>query len=110
MKEIMKAHVRKGDFVVLLSGNDKGKKGKVLKVFPRQGTLIVEGVNVVKKHTRPSQKLPQGGTVEIEQPMSLSKVMLLCPGCRRPTRISVEERGENARVRICKQCGEVIDK
>ncbi len=110
MQEIMKVSVRKGDFVVLLSGDDKGKKGKVLKVFPTKGTLIVEGVNVAKKHTRPSQKMPQGGTVEIEQPLSFSKVMLLCPGCRRPTRISVEERGENTRVRVCKKCGEVIDK
>jgi len=71
--------VRKGDFVVVLSGDEKGKRGKVLKVFPTEGRLIVEGVNVAKKHTRPSQKMPQGGTVSVELPISADKIYAFMP-------------------------------
>lgn len=106
----VKAQIRKGDFVVVLSGDDKGKKGKVLKVFPSKARLIVEGINIVKKHTRPSQKMPQGGTVTIEQPLPISRVMLICPACKKPTRVSREEVSGGKRARVCKKCGEVIDK
>jgi len=102
--------VRKGDFVVVLSGDEKGKKGKVLKVFPTEGRLIVEGVNVAKKHTRPSQKMPQGGTISVEQPISADKVMLLCPSCKQPSKVSRTEMADGKKVRVCKSCGEVIDK
>jgi len=105
----IKPHVRKGDFVVILAGDDKGKRGKVLRVQPRLGNLVVEGINVAKKTTKPSQKMPQGGTVEIEQPLDLSKVILLCPNCKKPSRTSSEETA-NGRVRVCKRCKEVVDK
>ncbi|MGB9553420.1 MAG: 50S ribosomal protein L24 [bacterium] len=106
----VKANIRKGDFVIVLSGDDKGKKGKVLKVFPRESRLIVEGINIVKKHTRPTQKMPQGGTVTIEQPLHISKVRLICPACKQPTRVIRQEVSGGKRARVCKNCGEVIDK
>jgi len=105
-----KCHIRKGDFVIVLSGEDKGKRGKVLKVFPEEFKLIVEGVNIVKKHTRPTQKMPQGGTVTIEQPLHFSKVMLICPSCKQPTRVTRKEVSEGRSARVCNKCGEVIDK
>jgi len=106
----IKTHIRKGDFVIVLSGDDKGKKGKVLKVFPGESKLIVEGINIVKKHTRPSQKMPQGGTVTIEQPLPMSRVMLICPACKQPTRVVRQEISGGRRARVCKKCGEVVDK
>ncbi len=105
----VKPHIRKGDFVVILAGDDRGKRGKVLKVQPRLSTLVVEGINVAKKTTKPSQKMPQGGTVEIEQPLALSKVILSCPNCKKPARTSNEETA-NGRVRVCKRCKEVVDR
>jgi large subunit ribosomal protein L24 len=106
----IKTHIRKGDFVIVLSGDDKGKKGKVLKVFPGESKLIVEGINIVKKHTRPSQKMPQGGTVTIEQPLPMSRVMLICPACKQSTRVVRQEVSGGRRARVCKKCGEVVDK
>jgi large subunit ribosomal protein L24 len=105
----VKLHVRKGDFVTVLSGDDKGRKGKVLKVFSDEGRLIVEGICVAKKHARPTQKMPQGGTIDKELPLPISKVMLLCPACKKPTRITHIETA-NGYARVCKNCNEVIDK
>jgi large subunit ribosomal protein L24 len=105
----VKPHVRKGDFVTVLSGDDKGRKGKVLKVFSDEGRLIVEGIRVAKKHARPTQKMPQGGTIDKELPLPISKVMLLCPACKKPTRITHIETA-NGCARVCKNCNEVIDK
>ena len=94
-----KLHVRKGDTVVVLAGKDKGKEGKV----------TVEGVSVVKRHSKPSQKNPQGGIVEKESPISSSNVMIVCPACKKPTRIKKVAVGDGF-ARACKKCGEVIDK
>lgn len=102
-----KCHVKKDDTVKVISGKDKGKTGKVLQVLPREGRLIAERINVIKRHTRPNSQNPQGGIVEREAPLPASKVMLLCPRCKRPTRIG-EKILENGKVRICKKCGEVI--
>ena len=82
-----KLHVRKGDRVSILSGKDRGKKGKILRTFPSKNQVLVEGINIVKKHARPTQKVPQGGIREIEAPINSSKVMLICPSCQQPTRI-----------------------
>jgi large subunit ribosomal protein L24 len=98
--EVNKLHVKKGDTVVVLSGKDKGKTGKV----------IVEGVNTVKRHTKPSQKLPQGGIVVKEAPLNSSKVMLVCSACDKPTRIKKSALASGKSVRVCKKCGEIIDK
>ena len=102
-------HVRKGDTVYVLSGKDKGKKGKVLSVNPDDMTVIVEGVNMSTKHKKPRGGFQQGGIIHQESPISSSKVMLICERCKAPTKVGkvVHENGQKDRV--CKRCGEVID-
>jgi large subunit ribosomal protein L24 len=108
--EVNKLHVKKGDTVVVLSGKDKGKKGKIIEALPKKSKVIVEGVNTVKRHTKPSQKLPQGGIVVKEAPLNSSKVMLVCSACDKPTRIKKSALASGKSVRVCKKCGEIIDK
>lgn len=103
-----KIHVKKDDMVYITSGKDKGKVGKVLKVFPKKGKVIVEGVNIVTKHMKPNQMNPQGGVVERPAPMYSSKVMLYCESCSKPTRITKKVLEDGKKVRICKHCEEVI--
>jgi len=103
-------HVRKGDLVEVISGKYRGKRGKVLRVFPGEGRVIVEGVNVVKRHVRPSQKFPRGGIVEQEAPIYAAKVMLVCAKCGQRTRVGKAFLEDGTKVRICKKCGEQIDK
>lgn len=101
--------IKKGDNVLVISGKDAGKKGKVLRVIPEKNRLVIEGVNRVNKHQKPSRSLPQGGILKIESPLSASNVMLVCNRCNKTTRIAhkILESGEKAR--ICKQCGEALD-
>ena len=109
MSTAVKLHVKKGDTVQVLSGKDKGKEGKILTALPKKGKVIVEGVNKVKRHTKPSQTNPQGGIVTKEAAIASCKVMLVCPRCKKTTRIAHKiEDGKSKRV--CKHCGEVIDK
>ena len=103
----MPAKVKKGDLVLIRSGKDKGKKEKVLKVFPKEQTVLVEKVNVVNKHLRPSQKF-QGGIVERIIPIPLSKVLLVCPRCSQTTRPKNKILEGVKSVRACRRCGEVI--
>jgi large subunit ribosomal protein L24 len=104
-----KLHVKKGDTVVVLAGKDKGKKGKIVEAMPKKSRVIVEGVNKVKRHTKPSQSNPQGGIITKEAPIASSNVMLVCPACKKPCRTKkVAVAGGFARA--CKKCGEVIDK
>lgn len=103
-----KVHVRKGDTVVVITGKDAGKKGKILEVHPKTGRVIVEGVNIVKRHTRPSQSLPQGGIIEKPAPIHSSNVMPYCSKCERPVRVAKRIDGNN-KERICRKCGEVLD-
>lgn len=107
---INKLHVKKGDTVIILSGKDKGKKGKIITALPKKGKVIVEGVNRVKRHTKPSQKVPQGGIIVKEAPLASAKVMLVCPNCDKPTRIGKKQLASGEYVRVCKKCGETIDK
>lgn len=109
-KRAKKVHVRTGDVVLVLKGKDRGKRGKVLRVIPKEGRVVVEGVNVVKRHTKPSRKVMQGGIIEKEAPISSSKVMLICPRCQEPSRMGKRRLGIKELVRVCKKCGEVIDK
>ncbi|MBQ9635265.1 MAG: 50S ribosomal protein L24, partial [Acidaminococcaceae bacterium] len=88
MSTAVKLHVKKGDPVQVLSGKDKGKEGKILTALPKKGKVIVEGVNKVKRHTKPSQTNPQGGIVTKEAAIASWKVMLVCPSCKKPTRIA----------------------
>jgi large subunit ribosomal protein L24 len=101
-----KVHVRKGDTVLVVTGKSSGKKGKVLSVIPDRSRVIVEGVNVVKRHTRPTQRLPQGGIIEKEAAIHSSNVMLYCNKCNSPTRISKKILDNGDKVRVCKKCGE----
>ncbi len=104
-----KLHVRKGDKVLVLSGKDKGKKGKILSANPAKGTVVVEGVNIVKKHTRPTQRV-QAGIHEHPAPLKSAKVMIICPGCQKPTRVRKAVQKDGTRTRICQKCGESLDK
>lgn len=106
----MALRMRKGDRVLLITGKDKGKSGKVLKVFPSRDRLLVEGLNQAKRHTRPSQKDQLGGIVEKEAPLHISNVMLICPSCNKPTRIRRTFLKDGTRVRICRKCEEPVDK
>ncbi|PKM79455.1 MAG: 50S ribosomal protein L24 [Firmicutes bacterium HGW-Firmicutes-13] len=105
-----KLHVKKGDTVIILSGKNKGKKGKVLSCLPTEGKVLVEGINIVKKHTRPTQKSPQGGIQEKEAPLHSSKVMLVCPSCKEAARVSKKSMTAGEKARKCKNCGETIDR
>ena len=104
------AHVRKGDTVVVIAGRERGKRGKVLHVFPAEGRVIVERLNMMKKHQKPTQKLRQGGIIEREAPMHLSNVMLLDPRNDKPTRVGVRLLADGKKTRIARKSGEIIDK
>lgn len=99
-----KIHVKKGDMVMVITGKDAGKKGKVLEVFAKKGRVVVEKINIVKRHTKPTQSLPQGGILEKEAPIASSNVMLYCTECNNVTRVSMKET-EAGKVRVCKKCG-----
>ena len=100
-----KLHVKKGDTVLVISGDDRGKKGKVLEVSPKEGKVIVEGKNMVKKHVKPRKMGDPGGIISAEGAMYASKVMLYCPKCNKPTRISMKVLDGGNKVRVCKHCG-----
>ena len=104
------AHVRKGDTVVVIAGRERGKRGKVLHVFPAEGRVIVERLNMMKKHQKPTQKLRQGGIIEREAPLHLSNVMLLDPRNDKPTRVGVRLLADGKKTRIARKSGEIIDK
>lgn len=103
-----KIHVRKQDTVVVVSGKDKGKVGEVLQVLPKNGKVLVKGVNVVTKHEKPSRANMQGGLVHVEAPIYSSKVMLYCNNCKSATRISHKVLEDGTKVRVCKKCGETF--
>jgi large subunit ribosomal protein L24 len=102
-------HVKKGDTVYVLSGKDKGKKGKVLSVNPDDMMVLVEGVNMSTKHKKPKGRYQQGGIIHQESPINSSKVMLVCGSCKAPTKIKKELHNDGQKDRVCKRCGEVID-
>ncbi|NPV91732.1 MAG: 50S ribosomal protein L24 [Firmicutes bacterium] len=101
-------HVRKGDTVLVISGKSAGKRGKVLSVLTDKNRIIVEGVNISKRHTKPTRALPQGGIIEKEGSIHSSNVMLVCTKCKNPTRVGKKLLNDK-QVRACKQCGEIID-
>lgn len=103
-------HVRRGDTVLVIAGKERGKRGKVLVVLPGKGRVIVEKVNMIKRHQRPTQKLRQGGIIEREGPVHLSNVMVLCSKCDRPARTGIKVLAEGRKARVCKRCGEIIDR
>ena len=100
-----KVKIKKNDQVEVLAGRDRGARGKVLRVHPAQGTAIVERINLVKKHTRPNpQRQVQGGVLEREAPIRLSKLMVVCPECGKPTRLGRRRLEDGRGVRVCKKC------
>ncbi len=108
--EAKKLHVKKGDQIVVISGKDKGKKAKVLVALPKEGKIIVEGVNMSKKHKKPSGQMQQGGIINQESPINASKAMLWCDRCKKGVRIGKKILQDGTKVRYCKSCGEMLDK
>ncbi len=107
----MKLSVRKNDEVQVIAGRDRGKRGRVLRVVPEKGRLVVEGVNLIKRHTRPNpQKQVKGGIVEREAPIHASNVMLVCPDTAKPTRVGRKTLDDGRRVRVSRRSGGVLDK
>lgn len=102
-------HVKKDDTVFVITGKDKGKKGRIIAAYPRQNRVLVEGVNMMKKHSKPSQQNPQGGIIEQEAPIHVSNVMLIDPKSGKPTRVGYKVLDNGNKVRIAKASGEVID-
>lgn len=103
-----KLKLKKGDSVVVITGKDAGKKGKIIEVSPKDRKVYVEGVNVVKRHTKPTQNKPQGGILEKEAPIDSSNVMIYCDKCKTAVRVGKKE--DDKSVRICKKCGVALDK
>ena len=103
--------IRKNDNVVVTTGKDRGKRGRVMRVVPDKNRVIVEGVNVIKRHTKPNpQRNVKGGVVEREAALHASNVQLVCPECGKPTRIGKKILGDGRKVRICRKCEGVVDK
>lgn len=103
--------IKKGDTVLVISGKYKGKTGKVLKTFPKEMKVLVEGVNIVKKHLRPKRVGEKGQIIEMPKPIPVSKVKIICPSCKKATRIGYKifvETGEKLKLRICKKCQKEI--
>ena len=103
-----KVHVKTGDTVVILSGKDRGSKGKILAVSPKEGKVIVEGRNMVTKHVKPRRMGEQGGIVKAEGAMYACKVQIVCPHCGKPTRVGHKLYEDGTKGRICKKCGESL--
>ena len=108
MSEVKKLHVKSGDNVMVISGKDKGKKGRILAAYPKTGRVLVEGVNMVKKHTRPNAANPQGGIVTQEAAIDSSNVMIIDPKTGEPTRIG-HKVVDGKKVRVAKKSGEILD-
>jgi len=105
-----KLAIKKNDQVVVIAGKDKGKSGRVLRVIPEKGRVLVERVNIIKRHTKASQKTGKGGILEKEAPLAISNVMLVCSKCNKPARIGHKELEDGSRARVCRRCDELIDK
>ncbi len=103
-------HIKSDDQVEVIAGKDKGRVGKVLRVDRKQGRAIVEKVNMIKRHTKPSQTVQQGGIIDKEALIQLSNLMLICPKCTKTSRVSRKILEDGSKVRICKKCGEPVDK
>lgn len=105
-----KLHVKKNDTVKVISGKEKGKTGKILKAYPAKQRVIVEHLNMIKKHTRRRSQGQGGGIIEREGTIHVSNLMLVCPACKQVTRIEKKFLEDGTKVRVCKKCGEVVDK
>ena len=104
-----KSRIRKGDTVVVIAGKERGKSGKVLSVHRGDGKVVVEKLNMIKRHTKPNQKVRQGGILEREAPIAISNVMFLCPTTRKPTRLGLQRSDDGSRTRISMKSKEAIE-
>jgi large subunit ribosomal protein L24 len=102
--------IKRDDKVKVVAGKEKGKIGKVLKVLHGDESVIVESVNFVKRHTRPGGKVPRGGIIEKEAPIHWSNLMLMCNKCISPIRVKMQRLEDGSKVRMCRKCGEIIDR
>ena len=105
----MSIGIKKNDMVLVLTGEEKGKRGRVLSVNPKKARLLVEKLNMIKKHMKPSRKYSQGGIIDKEAPIQRSNVLLICPKCDKPTRIGHKILKSGVKVRLCRKCTEVMD-
>ncbi len=103
-------HIRKNDLVQVVSGKEKGKTGKVMQVFPKRERVLVEKVNFIKRHSRPSAKTRQGGIIQKEAPVHISKVLLVCPKCNQGERMGHKRLEDGKKALVCKVCGELIER
>ncbi len=101
--------IRKNDTVLVIAGKDKGKKGKVRQALPKKDMIMVEGINMVKRHSRARGVARQAGIIELEAPLHISNVMLVCNKCNKPTRVGYSFLADGRKARICRSCAEVID-
>lgn len=106
----VRTKLKKNDNVEVISGREKGKRGRIIEVIPSTGRVRIEHLNMVKKHMRPNAENKQGGILEKENPLNISNVQLVCPKCDKATRIGSSVLSDGRKVRACKRCGEVIDK
>ena len=109
VKDVVKFRIKKGDTVEVIQGKETGKRGKVLRVLSADERVVVERVNFIKRHVRPSQKTPQGGVIEREAGIHISNVQLVCPSCSQPARVGVRTEGDT-KARYCKKCNVQVDK
>ena len=101
--------IKKNDTVMIISGDEAGKRGRVLDVYPKKGRLLVEKLNIIKKHMKPSKKYSQGGIIEKEASIHRSNVIIVCPKCDKPSRIGHKMLENGRKIRICKKCNEIMD-
>ena len=101
-------NIRTDDTVVVISGSDKGRKGKVLSADPKGGKVVVQGVSVAKRHVKPRKQGEEGGIISRETPIYVSKVMIVCPKCGKPTRVAHKVGQDGKKVRVCKHCGAAL--
>ncbi|HYA12523.1 MAG TPA: 50S ribosomal protein L24 [Thermodesulfovibrionales bacterium] len=101
--------IKKNDTVLVITGREKGKKGRVISLYPSKDMLLIERTNIIKRHMKPSKKYTQGGIIEKEAPLHMSNVMLICPKCGKPTRIGNTVLSDGKKTRACKKCKEVIE-
>jgi large subunit ribosomal protein L24 len=97
--------IKKGDRVEVLTGKDRGKRGEVMRAMPHEGKVIVDGVNVAKKHQRPTRATMQGGIIDKDMPIPVANVAIVCPSCGKPTRVGFKLDESGGKVRVCKKCG-----
>ncbi len=103
-----KIKIKKGDTVMAIAGRDRGKTGKVLRIYPRKSRVVVEGVNFVKKHMRKTRQDQEGGIIKRESPIQISNLAVFCKSCNRPVRIGITALSDGSKSRFCKRCKEMI--